>query len=177
LGHTQNYSTSRATQDLAMLEGDEAEVFKADLEKYGVREDVFQDRKTRSATVARALFAAHKWVKIEERVREAMPIRFVPRSNGLVMGAQPPEPSEVTPINERFDFFFGIGNNALTLPVLHEAQARNFLISYFYIDRSENGQSIRSYIEDEEATLRKPPYQRYWELLQRDVLVDGKVIA
>jgi hypothetical protein len=106
-----------------------------------------------------------------------MPIRFVPRSNGLVMGAQPPEPSEVTPINERFDFFFGIGNNALTLPVLHAAQARNFLISYFYIDRSENGQSIRSYIEDEEATLRKPPYQRYWELLQRDVLVDGKVIA
>lgn len=175
LGHTQSYASSKSSPDLNMIDGDEAKVFSADLEKYGVREDVFQDRKARSATVARALFAAYKWVKIEERVRASMPIRFIPRSTGLLTGAKLPEPMD-PPLKENFYFYFGVGNNALTLPVLNEAQARNFLISYFYIDK-DNGQSIKAYINNPEVTLRKPPYLRYYELLQRDVLVDGKEVA
>jgi hypothetical protein len=156
-----------------MVDGDDLVVLRSDLEKYGVREDVFEDRKLRAATVARAYLAAHRWCTIEQRVRDVMPIRFIPRSSGLFTKVELPPPSK-NPLKDEFYFYFGVGNNQLTLPVLHEAKARNFLISYFYIDKREKEHLIKSYIDDPEATLKSPLYIRYYRMLHENVLIDGK---
>jgi hypothetical protein len=170
LEHKKNRASSKSSRDVEFIDGDELDALNLDLERYNVLKSALEDRASKTANVARSYLAAVKWVMIEKRVRDSLPIRFVPKSKGLFSIFDPPK-KEIE-FQERFNFYFGVGNNALTIPCLHQAGAKNFLISYFYIDRTEGGLHIQNYLKDPEAALHQKPYGQYQEILEQKVLIE-----
>lgn len=175
LGHTKSFTSSRAMPDIAMLGGFDQEVLQADLKKFNVRPDVFDERNGRVVTVARAYLAGCRWAMIERRVRESMPIRFMSNRGGLF--SNPPSNAPLLqPLEDEFYFYFGVGNSALTVPCLEVAGGRNLLVSYFYISPKEGGQLIKSYKSLRLPILHSPPYKQYLDILIRDVLIDSSAL-
>lgn len=173
LWQSRTFISSPSAKDLSLVEGDDLIRLEADFARLGVRKEVFSDRKARSGTVARTYLAAHKWLAIENKARGLAPIRFLPGNRGLLFSSSPHVSGEA--IEEQpFNYYFGIANNPMTLPVLRAAGARNLLVSYFYIPLDQGGLDLKAYLADEEAALHQPPYKRYTDMLDRDVLIAGR---
>lgn len=177
LGHTRDFSSSRSFQDVSLIEGEDLATLQKDLEKHGVKEGAIANREERTSTVARAYLAAQRWVIIEKRVRECMPIRFKPKSTGLFQTFNLPVPSK-TPLKEAFYFYFGVGNNNISLPCLHFAGAKNMLISYFYLmTRIDKGERFKMFVKDPLKVLDTPPNKQYYDILLKDILINKELTS
>lgn len=162
---------SRANADIDELGGEDAEILADELDRLGIDPESLKDRAARDAWLARSYLAARRFLALEARVRGALPIRYRPKSVGLITRPDVPHrrPREFP---DHFDLYLACGTNNTAIPSLHVAGCRSFLASYYYISDRQH-ERLRSYCSDPDETVRQAPFVKYLNDLQRIVKDEG----
>jgi hypothetical protein len=162
------YST-RATQDIGRMEGDEHDAMVSILTKHGIDPDLLQRRDSKSAFITRCYIAALYYMGLEAQVNTKTPILFresygfnkptcaAPHIKGLHIPT--------------FNLYLVAGNNVIAMVCLAAAKHRKMLTSYFYVTNPKITNQIRSYVYDPMGTCeRLIPFREQLELLQENLL-------
>jgi hypothetical protein len=129
-----------------------------ELRRMGVDLAVLEQRESRPAFVTRAYLAAIFYVRLQERIRAAQPIRYRMAGFGLV---DPPKRYKAIPPFE-FNMHLVAGGNYTAFAALAACPHKNILASYYYLKHGGHHKHLRAFVLDCEQALKLPSFQSHY---------------